>query len=161
MNIKIGEKINKIKIELFKNIVPKTSENFRCLCTGEKGDNLNYKGKIFDKLIKNFIIQGGKIDKENNISIYGKNFENENYYYSHSREGLLSMANKSYDSNGSEFFITLKDSIWLDGKNVVFGQIIEGINIIKEFNNIEIDNNDTPKIPIIIDDCGEILKNNI
>ena len=71
------------------------------------------------------------------------------------------MANKSYDSNGSEFFITLKDSIWLDGKNVVFGQIIEGINIIKEFNNIEIDNNDTPKIPIIIDDCGEILKNNI
>ena len=160
MNIKIGEKIKKIKIELFKNIVPLTVENFRCLCTGEKGEKLNYKGTIFNKLIKNFIIKGGKIDDDNKLSIYGNQFENENYFYSHSRRGLLSMSNKSYNSNGSEFFITLKDCIWLDGKNVVFGKIIEGIDIIREFENIDIDDNDIPKIPIIIDDCREIKNEN-
>ena len=160
MNIKIGEKIKKIKIELFKNIVPLTVENFRCLCTGEKGEKLHYKGTIFNKLIKNFIIKGGKIDDDNKLSIYGNQFENENYFYSHSRRGLLSMSNKSYNSNGSEFFITLKDCIWLDGKNVVFGKIIEGNDIIREFENIDIDENDIPKIPIVIDDCGEIKNEN-
>ena len=160
MNIKIGEKIKKIKIELFKNIVPITVENFKCLCTGEKGEKLNYKGKIFDKLIKNFIIKGGKIDNDNKYSIYGNQFENENYEYSHSRSGLLSMSNNGYNSNGSEFFITLKDCIWLDGKNVVFGKIIEGNDIIREFENIDIDENDIPKIPIVIDDCGEIKNEN-
>ena len=159
-DIKIGNKqLKRLEIELFKDIVPKTVENFRCLCTGEKGGKLTYQNTLFFKVIKNFLIEGG--DFENNdgtggYSIYGKYFEDENFYYSHSREGLLSMSHNSQNLNGSQFFITLKDTPWLDKKHVVFGQVVKGFDLLKEIENVETDNNDKPKVKIIIEDCDEL-----
>ena len=155
LDIKINNNIKKIEIELFKDKTPKTAENFRCLCTGEKGENLFYKGTIINKVIKNFVIKGGKIGDECN-SIYNGFFEDENYYYGHCREGLISMDNNGKNKNGTEFMITLKYLPWLDGKHVVFGKIIKGLEFIKEIENIETDNEDKPIINVIIENCGEI-----
>ena len=158
LDVKISNNDKKrIKIELFNDKVPKTANNFRALCTGEK--NISYKGSKLFRVVKNIMIQGG--DFENNdgtggYSIYGNKFEDENFYYSHSREGLLSMINSGKNSNGSQFFITLKETPWYDEKHVVFGKIINGLDIIKEIENIKIDDNDIPEENIIIENCGEI-----
>ena len=160
--IKIGndENLKRIEFELFKDHVPKTVENFRCLCTGEK-ENLNYKNSIFHRIIKDFMIQGG--DFENNDgtggkSIYGKTFEDENFYYAHSKEGVLSMANSGENSNGSQFFITLKETPWLDGKNVVFGRVINGIEFVEEIAEVETDGQNKPEEEVKIVNCGEIKR---
>ena len=158
LDIKIENNIKRIEVELFKDKTPKTAENFRCLCTGEKNENLFYKGTIINKVIKNFVIKGGKIGDGCN-SIYDGFFEDENYYYAHCREGLLSMANNGKNKNGTEFMITLKYLPWLDGKHTVFGKVIKGLEVIKEIANIETDNEDKPIIDVVIENSGEIKYN--
>ena len=158
LDIKIGSNPKKrIKIELFKNIVPKTANNFRSLCTGEK--NITYKGSKIFRIVKKVFIQMGDFEKNDGTggySIYGEKFEDENFYYSHSREGLLSMINEGKNTNGSQFFITLRDTKWYDEKHVVFGKVIEGMDYIKEIEGVKIDDDDKPEENILIENCGEI-----
>ena len=158
LDIKIGSNPKKrIKIELFNNIVPKTANNFRSLCTGE--NNITYKGTKLFRIIKKIFIQGGDFEKNDGTggySIYGEKFEDENFYYSHSREGLLSMINEGKNTNGSQFFITLRDLKWYDEKHVVFGRVIDGMDYIKEIEGVKVDDDDKPEENVIIENCGEI-----
>jgi len=158
IDVKISSNEKKrIKIELFNDKVPKTANNFRALCTGEK--NISFKGSKFFRVVKNIMIQGGDFEKNDGsggYSIYGGKFEDENFYYSHSRKGLLSMINSGKNTNGSQFFITLKETPWYDEKHVVFGKIINGLDVIEEIENLKIDDNDIPEEDIIIENCGEI-----
>jgi len=157
-NIKAGNKeIKRIEFELFKNITPKTAENFRVLCTGENG--YGYKGSIFHRIIKGFMMQGGDFENSNGTggkSIYGNKFDDENFSIKHTKEGLLSMANSGKNTNGSQFFITFKETPWLDGKHVVFGRVIKGIEHIMEFENIKTDSGDKPAEDVVVVECGEI-----
>ncbi|XP_034398919.1 peptidyl-prolyl cis-trans isomerase D [Cyclopterus lumpus] len=158
-----GEKAGRIVLELFADITPKTAENFRALCTGEKGTGkstgkpLHFKGCPFHRIIKKFMIQGGDFSNHNGTggeSIYGEKFEDENFHYKHDKMGLLSMANAGPDTNGSQFFITTVPTPHLDGKHVVFGQVLKGMGVIKMLEAIDT-NEDVPVKPCAIADCGE------
>ena len=159
-DIKIGDKdAQRVEFELFKDKVPKTVENFRCLCTGEKGGDMHYKGTIFHRVIKDFMIQGGDYENRNGTGgkcIYGGKFDDENFYYAHSEKGLLSMANAGPNTNGSQFFITCKETPWLDGKHVVFGRVIKGMEVVHEVENLETGAQDKPKVDVVIENCGEV-----
>ncbi|KAF7988196.1 hypothetical protein HCN44_007690 [Aphidius gifuensis] len=162
-----GHRVGRVIIELFKNIVPKTAENFRSLCTGEKGigkfgKKLHYKGSYFHRVVSKFMIQGGDIinfDGTGGESIYGSYFEDENFNIKHKEGGLLSMVNEGKpNTNSSQFIITTEPSYQLNDTNVVFGKVIKGFGAVQELNEVDVVN-DKPIEKIQIVDCGELKPN--
>ncbi|CAM9003741.1 unnamed protein product [Rhodiola kirilowii] len=160
-----GELEGRIVVELYKDVVPKTAENFRALCTGEKGIGphtgvpLHFKGSIFHRVVKGFMVQGGDISARNGTggeSIYGLKFDDENFDLKHERKGMLSMANSGPNTNGSQFFITTTRTPHLDGKHVVFGKVIKGIGVVRLMEHVTTGDGDCPTLDVVIADCGEI-----
>ncbi|XP_004296656.1 PREDICTED: peptidyl-prolyl cis-trans isomerase CYP19-3-like [Fragaria vesca subsp. vesca] len=163
-DILIGRmKAGRIVMQLFADATPKTAENFRALCTGEKGigssgKRLHYKGSAFHRIIPNFMCQGGDFTRGNGTggeSIYGAKFEDENFKLKHTGPGILSMANAGPNTNGSQFFICTDKTSWLDGKHVVFGKVVDGYGVVQKMEKVGSDSGSTTE-PVVIENCGEL-----
>jgi len=163
-DINIGDApAGRIVFELFADVTPRTAENFRALCTGEKGVGLSgkplhFKGSSFHRIIQQFMCQGGDFTRGNGTggeSIYGEKFKDENFQLKHDRPNLLSMANAGPNTNGSQFFITTVETPWLDGKHVVFGTVVEGANVVKAMEAVGSRSGTTSKT-VTIADCGQL-----
>jgi cyclophilin family peptidyl-prolyl cis-trans isomerase len=149
--------LGRIIITLRADVVPKTVENFRSLCIGDRG--LSYKGSIFHRVIPNFMLQGGDITNHNGTggsSIYGPQFNDENFILKHTSSGILSMANAGPNTNSSQFFITTVSTPWLDGRHVVFGHVSEGLDIVKKIESLGSESGQTYQT-ITIDNCGQLF----
>ena len=158
-----GSSAGRIVFELRSDVVPKTAENFRCLCTGEKGMGkhgkpLHYKGCVFHRIIPDFMIQGGDFTVGNGTggeSIYGSKFADEGFPLKHTEPGLLSMANAGPNTNGSQFFITTVPCPHLNGKHVVFGKVVEGMDVVKAMEAVGIGSGATKK-KVLVEVCGHL-----
>ncbi|XP_035000079.1 probable inactive peptidyl-prolyl cis-trans isomerase-like 6 [Hippoglossus stenolepis] len=166
MDIEIaGEAAGRLLFELFSDICPKTSENFKELCTGERGLSqsgfpLCYKGSLIHRVVPNGWVQGGDIYPESKgdggESVYGPTFEDESFAVPHSKRGALGMANKGSHSNGSQFYITLQPATWMDRTYVAFGQVVEGADVLKRLEEVQTCN-ERPNYECRVTDCG-VLK---
>merc|ERR1712032_967052 len=158
-----GTAAGRIEMELRADVCPKTAENFRALCTGEKGTAksgkpLHFKGSIFHRVIPEFMCQGGDFTNGNGTggeSIYGGKFADENFTLKHTGTGILSMANSGPNSNGSQFFLCTAKTQWLDGKHCVFGSVTDGMDVVKKMEAVGSQSGKTSK-KVEITDCGQL-----
>ncbi|MFF7445613.1 MULTISPECIES: peptidylprolyl isomerase [unclassified Streptomyces] len=151
-----GEPLGRIVFRLFDDVVPKTARNFRELATGQNG--YGFKGSPFHRVIPEFMLQGGDFTNGNGTggkSIYGEKFADENFQLKHDRPFLLSMANAGPNTNGSQFFVTTVVTPWLDGKHVVFGEVVEGEDVVKAIEALGSRNGATSK-KIVVEESGVV-----
>jgi peptidylprolyl isomerase len=157
-----GTDAGRITMELRADVVPKTAENFRALCTGEKkgsdGKVLTFKGSSFHRVIPQFMCQGGDFTRHNGtggVSIYGEKFADENFKLKHTGAGILSMANAGPNTNGSQFFLCTAKTAWLDGKHVVFGSVTDGMDVVTAVEKVGSESGKTSKA-VLVKDCGQL-----